>query len=162
MPRRLSTPCTPARLKRPSPTQTWRKPASVQRLCASPNRRGERCTTSRSSSRAACAVGCREGKSGLAPAPCAYREPGEAVLDKAVEPGIDGIRFAGAEQALARHAGGAHAGVDFQEGSSALAEVGFGAMVAEFFKRRPFHGGQGKGTGHVVQPSIRTSRMYLN
>src|SRR5919199_1254771 len=141
MPRRLRTPCTPARLKRQSQPQTWRRPASVQRLCSRPNRRGERCTNAWSSSVAACAVGCRGGKSGLAPAATPYGEPGETVLNKAVEPGIDGIGFAGAQQALTGDAGRAHAGVDFQEGGGALAKVGLGAMGTEFFEGLPFGSG---------------------
>ena len=84
------------------------------------------------------------------------------MLNKAVKPGIDGIGFAGAQQAFAGDAGGAQAGVDFQEGGGALAQVGFGAMVAEFFECLPFSSGSGKGTGQAGQPPIWTVQICLN
>jgi hypothetical protein len=48
----------------------------------------------------------------------------------AVEPGIDGVRIAGAEQAVVRYRMGGEAAGDFHQGGTTLPDVGAWVMVA--------------------------------
>jgi hypothetical protein len=70
------------------------------------------------------------------------------MLTEAIKLGIDGVRFAGAEQTLVGDTSGRDAVVDFEEGGGAFPEVGFGAMVTQFLEGQAFGLGQGKGTCH--------------
>jgi hypothetical protein len=58
-------------------------------------------------------------------------ETGDAGINEAVNPGIHSIGLARTQQAFARHTGGRHSIGDFEQGSRALTQIGFRAVVAK-------------------------------